>query len=137
MPTAVAVTDTHALLWWASTATQKKLGRRAREHFQRSDAGTGAIYVPTIVLAELSELSHLGKIRLPQPFPKWMAALEQSKTYLVADLTVDIVRRAHDLFDIAERGDRLIAATALSLDVPLITRDHNIASCANIERLWD
>jgi predicted nucleic acid-binding protein len=36
------------------------------------------------------------------------------------------VARAHELFGIAERGDRLIAATAAVLDYPLITRDPEI-----------
>lgn len=39
-------------------------------------------------------------------------------------------------FTIPERGDRLIAATAVALDVPLITRDPEIAACANVTLLW-
>jgi hypothetical protein len=46
------------------------------------------------------------------------------------------VRTAHNLFAIPERGDRLIAATAVALDVPLITRDPEMAACANVALLW-
>jgi predicted nucleic acid-binding protein len=37
---------------------------------------------------------------------------------------------------IPERGDRLIAATALELDYPLITRDPEIAAAAGLELIW-
>lgn len=136
MPTALAVTDTHSLLWWADSGKQKKLGRRARAHFQRADREHAAIYVPTMVIAEISELVHLGRIELTLPFSAWLDCLERSESYLIADLTADVVRHANDLFAIAERGDRLIAATARSLDVPLMTRDENIGA-TGVELLWD
>ena len=137
MPTALAVTNTHSLLWWGDSGKQKKLGRRARAHFQRTDQEQAAIYVPTIVIAEIGELVHIGRIELSLPFGAWLDALESSKSYLIADLTLDVVRRANDLFAIVERGDRLLAATARSLDVPLMTRDENIGSTAGVEVLWD
>ena len=137
MPTALAVTDTHSLLWWGDSGKQKKLGRRARAHFRRADQEHAAIYVPTMVIAEISELVYLGRIELALPFEAWLDSLERSRSYLIADLTADVVRCANNLFAIAERGDRLIAATALSLDVPLMTRDERIRSTAGVELLWD
>jgi len=46
-----------------------------------------------------------------------------------------VVRRAQNLFAIKGRGDRLIAASAVALDVPLMTRDGEIAACAQVKRL--
>ncbi len=40
------------------------------------------------------------------------------------------------LYNIPERGDRLIAATAAALDLPLITRDPEIAQTAGVECIW-
>jgi len=51
-------------------------------------------------------------------------------------LTAEIVYLAQRLYAILERGDRLIAATALALDLPLITRDPQIAAAAGVECLW-
>ena len=132
----LAVTDTHSLLWHASGRVQK-LGPRARDHFERTDRREAAIYVPTFVLAEVGELVHLGRVLLPRPFEEWLDDLLGSKVYIPADLTADVVRRAQNLFAISERGNRLIAATAVALDVPLMTRDGKIAACARVERLWD
>lgn len=132
----LAVTDTHSLLWHANQRFQK-LGPRARDHFERTDRREAAVYVPTFVLAEVGELVHLGRVQLPRPFEEWLDDLLGSKVYIPAELTADVVRSAQNLFAIPERGDRLIAATAVALDVPLMTRDGEIAACAQVERLWD
>ena len=134
--TVLAVADTHALLWYASGQVHK-LGRRAREHFERTDRREAAVYVPTFVLAEVAELVQGGRVQLPHPFAQWMDALLGSKVYIAADLSVDVIRCAQDLFAIPERSDRLIAATAVSLALPIMTRDPEIAQCAQVEQLWD
>ncbi len=135
-PRVVAVTDTHSLLLRASGRVQK-LGPRARDHFERTDRREAAIYVPTFVLAAVGELVHLGRVQLPRSFEEWLDDLLGSKVYIPADLTADVVRTAQNLFAFPERGDRLIAATAVALGVPLMTRDGEIAACAQVERLWD
>jgi predicted nucleic acid-binding protein len=42
------------------------------------------------------------------------------------DLGVEIRVKAEELYSIRERGDRLIAATAAVLALPLVTRDPEI-----------
>ena len=132
----LAVADTHTLLW-AIGGRRSKLGRRARAMFDRADAGVGAVYVPTIVLVEVAEAVHAGRVSLHRSFEAWVEGMQRSRHYLVADLTADVVVRAHGLHAIPERGDRLIAATAATLGVALMTRDSAIAAAAVVERLWD
>ncbi len=136
MASMIAVTDTHSLLWYANLRSHKKLGRDALLHFQRVDRREAAVYVPALVLAEVGELAHLGRIDLGLPFSDWMDGVFSNACILSQPLTHAIVRTAHNLFAIPERGDRLIAATAVALDVPLITRDPEIAACANVTLLW-
>ena len=74
---------------------------------------------------------------MPRPFAEWLDELLGSKDYIEAPLTADVVRNAQNLLAIPEHGDRLIAATAVALGHPLMTRDGKIAACAQVERLWD
>ena len=128
------VTDTHALIWYAQ-AKPKKLGRRARLAFEQAEAGKAVIYVPTIVLVEALELVRRGYLELSLPPGRWVNALLSAGGFMVADLTTDVVLAGHGLYAIPERNDRLIAATAQSLRLPLITRDPEI-SAAGIDVVW-
>lgn len=52
------------------------------------------------------------------------------------DLTRAMAVRAHSLYAIPERGDRLLAATALELDCPLLTRDPAIRASRLVRTIW-
>lgn len=136
-PAAIALTDTHSLLWAGDATKRRRLGRAARAHFDRVEQRRAALFVPTIVLVEVGELQHLGRLRLEPSFDQWLTDLVASRVFIPVDLTTEIVRHAQQLYDIPERGDRLIAATAVVMQVPLISRDPEIAACARVERIWD
>lgn len=133
----LAVTDAHALIW-AATGKLRKLGRDARRFYERVDAGRAALYIPTMALVEIGEAHRAGAIAFGggSSFGSWVEQLLGSGRFIATDLTWGIVSRAQQLFTIPERGDRLIAATAAELDLPLITRDPEIAKAAEVELLW-
>jgi PIN domain nuclease of toxin-antitoxin system len=131
----LAVTDTHALIWYAQ-GRPKKLGRRARAVFEAADGGRAAIYVPTIALVEVLEASRAGLIELAGGAEAWVQALLSTASFFPVALSVDILLKAEQLYAIPERTDRLIAATAALLDTPLITRDPEIELAAGVEVIW-
>jgi PIN domain nuclease of toxin-antitoxin system len=131
----LAVTDTHALIW-AIDGNRKRLGKRARKLFDNADEAKCAIFIPALVLAELGEACHRDRVTLALPFEEWARVAFASGKYHQDELTAEIVYIAQRLYAIAERGASLIAATAVALDLPLITRDPQIAAAAGVECVW-
>jgi PIN domain nuclease of toxin-antitoxin system len=134
--TAIAVLDTHALLWWM-LGRADRLGRAARRFVEAVDRGAAVACVSTLSLLEVGEASRAGRVRLPMPFASLVSGLENTPgRYLVVPFTTPMALRAHELHAIPERADRLIAATALELGYPLVTRDSEIAAVIGAETLW-
>lgn len=102
---------------------------------KRVGSGRAAVHVSTITLVEIGEAMWLGRLA-GSSYDEWVDGLLSTGNFHPVDLTVPIVRRAQTLFSIPERADRLIAATAAELDVPLITRDPAIADAAGVEVIW-
>lgn len=131
----VVVTDTHALIWYA-TGPQRKLGRRARAAFERAERSDTIVHIPALVLVELAEAMRRGVVHAEGGFTRWVEQLLASRHFAVADLTAAIVREAEGLYSIPERGDRLIAATAVHLGCPLLTNDPAITRAPTVATLW-
>jgi PIN domain nuclease of toxin-antitoxin system len=133
--THVAVTDAHALVWYAM-GPQRRLGRRARALFERAERGQAVIYVPVLVLVEIGEAVRRGALTCDGGFGRWLTRLLASGRFPAADLTAAVVLEAEGLYAIPERGDRLVAATAVHLSCPLITHDPAIVNEPSVTTVW-
>ena len=123
------VTDTHCLLWYLQG--DKRLSMASRRLFDGQDKSKQVV-IPTIVLAELLHLSR--KYRVPFSFEKLLAALAGEERYDMMSLTVEVIREAMMLGPL-EIHDALIVATALHLDIPLMTRDQEIVDSGVIKTI--
>ncbi len=129
------VTDTHALIWYLEDSP--RLGSAARVAFDACDQGENVIYIPTICLVEMVYLIEKG--RIPQ---EMMVLLEKelkagTSGLQLADLNIDVVNKVEKVIrdDIPDLPDRIIAATALALKLPLITRDRKI-QLSGLKTIW-
>lgn len=133
--TRTAVTDSHALIWYAM-GRPRKLGRTARAVFELAERGEATVYVPALVLVELAEAVRRGALRVDGGFTRWVGLLLASGSFVAADLTAGVVLEAETLYAIPERGDRLIAATAIAQGCPLLTRDPALARIPSLTTVW-
>jgi PIN domain nuclease of toxin-antitoxin system len=131
----LAVTGAHALIWYA-TGEHQRLGRSALRFFSRADEGNAAIYLPTVVLAEVSEQVRAGRIWMENGYSVWEEELFASGRFFPVELTREVVRRADRLHGIPEHGTRILAATALQLGCPLITPDPESVAASGVVAIW-
>jgi PIN domain nuclease of toxin-antitoxin system len=130
-----AVTDTHGLIWYLEDSP--RLGSGARAAFDACDRGESVIYVPTICLVEITYLQEKG--RIPADLKAQLdAALEAGTTGLIlASLTADVAQAVARVprSEVPDMPDRIVAATALDLGLPLISRDRAIRLSA-VKTVW-
>jgi predicted nucleic acid-binding protein len=130
------VTDTHALLW--HLASDPRLSSTARKLFTETDAGHHRIYVPSIVLVEVIYLAEKARID-PKALKQTLHLLNSSPAnypLISLDLAVILVLQSINRTLIPGMPDRIIAATAKHLNLPLITRDTAIAAAETVAVIW-
>ena len=129
----VAVADTHALIW--ALLGSPRLSPAARAAM--TVGGTDSVGVSAISLVEVVYLEEKG--RLPAGiFARISSALATSAGALVAipvDAAIAQTLALVNRDSIPDMPDRIIAATALHLGVPLISRDGKIRA-SSIKTIW-
>ena len=129
------VTDTHGLIWYLEDSP--RLGPAARRAFDACDRGEIVIYIPTICLVEIVYLQEKG--RIPADLKAQLDTELQAGTsglFLVA-LTAEVANAVARVprAKVPDMPDRIIAATALHLGLPLISRDRKI-QLADVNTTW-
>ena len=126
------IADTHSL--WEFFYEPSSLSPPALQAFRSALAGEATIIVPAIVVAELYYLAR--KLRQPVTTTRLVNLILSSSGLRISDLTIDQLMLMDVLTDIPEMHDRLIAAEAMLLDAPVITRDGEILAAAGVEYVW-
>jgi PIN domain nuclease of toxin-antitoxin system len=130
------VTDTHALVHHV-TGRKRRLGRRARNIFDRADRGSDTIIVPFTVLEEVLLLSEVGKVQIPVPFRDFVISLEKADNVDLAVNDIAILLEAATFSTIRDPYDRMIIAQARVSGLPLITGDGVIQDSGLVRTVWD
>ena len=129
-----AVADTHALLFFA--AGNRLLGPRASRHFAAAERQQALVYVPVAVCWETTLLARAGRVNLRRAARAFFEDLFSNPAYQPYDLTAEQVYRADALRFNRDPFDALVVAAAQTLDLPLLTRDHEIRASATVRVLW-
>lgn len=131
------VTDTHPLIYYFCDGG-KRLSAKAKQAFEEAVANQStAIFVPAPVLWEMSMLLEENDIRLAKPFAEWVDALFQYSMINPVSFDEDTVKVFHNLRYHTDPFDRAIVATALQMDLPLISSDRKMHELKPCRLFWD
>lgn len=125
------VADTHTIIWYLHASP--KLSKAARAALDACSS-LEPIFVPTICLVEMVYLAERGRID-PGYLPKLRHALSLPESrWREMPLTLEVAEAVEQIpyHEVSEFSDRIIAATALVLNLPLVTADSRIQD----SRLW-
>ncbi len=129
------VSDTHATIWYL--LNDSRLSATARSAMENAATSGSTIYIPSISLVEITYL--VEKQRFPETlFHRLVETLENPKSVLrlaPLDLAVSIALPRILREQVPDMPDRIIAATALALGLPLVTRDGKIQA-SDIKTIW-
>lgn len=130
-----AVADTHAVIWYL--ANDSRLGVDAKKAFADAVQNGDEIAISAITLVEIVYLVERNRIAAGY-FSQLMNELDSANSVLVEEaLSPAIVRTLTkvDWSQVPDMPDRIIAATAVHLNVPLISRDHKIQA-SKVQTIW-
>jgi PIN domain nuclease of toxin-antitoxin system len=129
-----AVADTHAILFHA--AGGRGLGTKAAAMFERCERQQAVIYVPAIVMWEVSLLARVSRVNLRRTVRGFFDDLFSNPSYQPVDMTAEQVYVADELRFSRDPFDLLICAAARALELPLLTRDADIRAARVVRVIW-
>ena len=126
------VVDAHSLWWYMKSSP--RLSSAAADIFAMANTGKAVLIVPAIVVAEVYYLS----VKTGQPLPPadLLGVIDTSASLASSDLGRTQLEMLDRLTEIPEMHDRLIAAEALALGAPVVTRDPVIAASPQVQSIW-
>ena len=130
-----AVADTHVVIWYIFA--DPRLSVIARTTIEQIAAQGNQVAFSSITLAEIVYLIERGRIDATT-LDRLLSALEGDNALLVEipfDRHIAQALRQVDRGQIPDLPDRIIAATALYLTVPIISRDRRI-QLSDIDTIW-
>ena len=129
------VSDTHATIWYL--LDRPLLSPAASAALDAAEQAEAPIYIPSITLVEITYLVERGRL----PLNAWdilADALDDSRRVLtLAPLDLAVARALQSIprDEVPDMPDRIIAATAVALGLPLVTRDSRIR-LTSIQTVW-
>ena len=130
------VIDTHAAIWYFANSSE--ISVLATEKIDNTIENGDSVILSTISIVEIIYLIDKSKL-VPQTLTRLMQYLKlPNNGFISQDLTEDISLTLQQIprSTVPDMPDRIIAATALHLNLPLVTKDHKIQKLQSIQTIW-
>jgi PIN domain nuclease of toxin-antitoxin system len=130
------VADTHAIIWYL--VEPERLSQVALDALEGAIAAGEPVYISAISLIEICYLIEKRRIA-SDLLQRILAVLNEPDPSLIVvpiDLAISIAVQNIDRDTVPDMPDRIIAATALHLNLPLVTRDRKIQASQSIITIW-
>jgi PIN domain nuclease of toxin-antitoxin system len=130
----VILLDTHVVIWLAQDYQRiSSTARSAIENARRKDRG---LAVSDITLVEIARLANHRRIHLTPDVETHLSEVE--RRFVVFPITANIALQAFELPANYPKDpvDRIIGATALIEDIPLLTADREIRKSRVVPTIW-
>ncbi|MEG4007117.1 type II toxin-antitoxin system VapC family toxin [Microcoleus sp. Pol11C1] len=134
MPSVVA--DTHTLIWYIFELP--RLSPAALIALEQAVNEGNFIYFSAITIVEIAYLIERGRLAGEVLTRVLNAADDPNVGIMLAplDRNISATIQQIDRATVPDMPDRIIAATALSLSLPLVTRDAKIQALTTIQTIW-
>jgi PIN domain nuclease of toxin-antitoxin system len=129
------VLDTHVIIWDA--LTPEKLSIQAKEAIDLANEEDGIIFCD-ISLWEIAMLIKKERLKIDIGYQDFINLVLNANKYIVYNITPEIAELSVDLPDSINKdpADRIIVATSIVADVPLVTVDENLIRSEMVNTLW-
>jgi PIN domain nuclease of toxin-antitoxin system len=126
--------DTHVVIWLAQD--YKRISPTAQSKIEDARRKDRGLAISDITLLEIARLGSRGRINLIPDAETVLALVE--RRFIVLPITANIALQAYELPANYPKDpvDRIIGATALVEDIPLLTADRQIRKSRAVPTLW-
>ena len=130
------VADTHTLIWYVFDL--QRLSETALTALEQAINTGNPIYISAITLIEIAYLVEKGRFA-EEVLTRILNSLDDPNVGIILvplDRNISGAIRQIDRVTVPDMPDRIIAATAFSLGIPLVTRDLRIQALTTIKTIW-
>ncbi|WP_321888151.1 type II toxin-antitoxin system VapC family toxin [Paraburkholderia bannensis] len=125
--------DTCALVYWLRG--DQALSEPARNAIENA-LEESEVLISTISVLEVAQFVENGRLALSMDTRRWLATLASLEGVRMVPVDTAIAVRATTLAPQLPPPQRLVAATARTLGVPLVTPDSRVRALTHIDTIW-